>query len=97
MPQALIVFKINYQNKVFQKEVVELDNYSFKNCEFRECMIVLRKGETKLSSCRFDKCKLLLKDNALTIGKIITIFTGKSPLKVVDFDEQGMFYPSERK
>jgi len=92
----LNAFKINYHNKVFQKKVVELDNHSFKNCEFRECMIVIRKGDTELKACRFINCKLILKENALNIGKIITMFTGKSPLKVVDFDEQGMFYPSER-
>ena len=89
------MFKTNYQNKVFQKEVVVLDNHSFKNCEFKECMIILKKGETELKSCRFVNCKLLLKENALTIGKIIKMFTGKSPLKVVDFDAQGMFYPPE--
>ena len=90
-------YKTNYQNKVFQKEVVELDNHSFKNCEFKECMVILKKGETELKSCRFINCKLILKENALTIGKIIKMFTGKSPLKVVDFDEEGKFYPSEEK
>ena len=87
--------KVNYQNKVFQKEIVELDNHSFNKCTFRECIIVLRKGETELKSCHFENCKLLLKDNALTIAKIITTFTGKSPLKVVDFDTQEALYPSE--
>jgi hypothetical protein len=86
----------NYQNKIFQKEIIELDNHSFKNCEFRECMIVLRKGVTELKSCRFDNCKLVLKDNAFTIGKILQTFTGKGPVKVVDFDEQGMFSPSKK-
>jgi hypothetical protein len=89
------VYKTNYKNKTFQKEVVELDNNSFENCEFKECMIILRKGETELKSCRFVGCKLILKDNALNIGRIITMFTGKSPLKVVDFDDQGMFSPPE--
>ena len=92
----LSTYKTNYQNKVFQKKVIEMDNHSFRNCEFKECMIILKKGETVLKSCRFINCKLILKENAFTIGKIITMFTGKSPLKVVDFDEQGMFYPSER-
>lgn len=90
------MYKVNYQNKIFQKEVVELDDHSFKNCEFRECMIVLRRGDTELKSCRFTNCKLILKDNALHIGKIITTFTGKGPVRVVDFDEQGMFSPEEK-
>ena len=89
------MYKTNYQNKVFQKAVVELDNHSFKNCEFRECLIVVRRGETELKSCRFVDCKLVLKESALNIGKIITMFTGNNPLKVVDFDAQGRFYPTE--
>ena len=88
------MFTTKYQNKLFEKEVVDLDNHSFKNCEFRECVIVIRKGETELTGCRFHKSQLLLKENALTIGKIIALFTGKSPLKVVDFDEQEMLSPS---
>ena len=89
------MYKTNYQNKVFQREVVELDNLSFKNCEFKECMIIIKKGETEIKSCRFLGCQLILKENALNIGKIITMFTGKNPLKVVDFDDQGRFYPPE--
>jgi len=89
------VYKTNYQNKVFQREVVELDNLSFKNCEFKECMIIIKKGETEIKSCRFLGCQLILKENALNIGKIITMFTGKNPLKVVDFDDQGRFYLPE--
>jgi hypothetical protein len=89
------VYKTNYQNKVFQREVVELDNLSFENCEFKECMIIIKKGETEIKSCRFLGCQLILKENALNIGKIITMFTGKNPLKVVDFDDQGRFYLPE--
>jgi hypothetical protein len=87
---------VTYQNKIFNKEVVELDGHSFKNCEFRACMIVLRTGDIELKSCHFEDCRLILKDNALNIGKIITTFTGKSPLRVVDFDERGMFCPEEK-
>ena len=86
-----------YQNKVFRKEVVKLDGHSFKNCEFRECLIVIKRGETELTGCHFKDCKLLLQENALTIGRIITLFTGKSPLKVVDFDEQELFsFPADQ-
>jgi hypothetical protein len=90
------MYKVTYQNRIFKKEVVELDEHVFKNCEFRQCMIILRTGDTALQSCRFENCRLILKDNALNIGKIITTFVGKSPLKVVDFDGQGMFYPQEQ-
>lgn len=91
------MYKTNYQNKTFQKEIVELDNHSFKNCTFKECMIIIRKGETELKNCEFTGCQLILKDNALTIGKIIKMFTRESPLKVVDYDEDGSFRPVEKR
>jgi len=49
---------------------------------------VLEKGDTDISGSRFENCKLLLKGNAYIVGRIIKLFTGKSPLKVLDFDEQ---------
>ena len=80
-------FKIQYKNSTFSGEKIELDGKSFKNCTFNDCMVVLEKGETEISNCRIENYKLLLRDNAYTVGKIITLFTGKSPLKVLDFDE----------
>ena len=86
------MFKTSYQNKTFQKEIIELDNYSYRNCEFKDCMIILRTGDTELKACTFSGCKLILKGNALTIGKIIKMFSGKGPLRVVDYDENGVFH-----
>ncbi len=91
------MYKTNYQNKTFQKEIVELDDHSFKNCTFKECMIIIRKGETELKNCEFASCHLILKDNALTIGKIIKMFTRESPLRVVDYEEGGSFRPAEKR
>jgi hypothetical protein len=80
-------YKTRYKNAVFTKERIELDGKYFENCEFKDCLIVLERGETGIRESRFLNCKLLLRGNAYTIGKIIKLFTGKSPLKVLDFDE----------
>lgn len=64
-----------------------MDGKSFEHCEFDHCIIVVETGDADLSGCRFKHCQLLLRGNAYKIGKIITFFTGKSPLKVLDFDE----------
>jgi hypothetical protein len=80
-------YKVQYNNSVFSEQKVELDGKYFNHCKFKDCIIVLEKGETTVNSCSFENCKLLLKGNAYTIGKIIRLFTGKSPLKVLDFDE----------
>ncbi|MBW2104577.1 MAG: hypothetical protein JRI26_00800, partial [Deltaproteobacteria bacterium] len=56
-------------------------------CRFKDCIIVLEKGKTNITGCSFENCKLLLKGNAYTVGKIIKLFTGENPLKVLDLDE----------
>jgi hypothetical protein len=80
-------FKIQYKNSKFSNEKIELDGKSFIHCEFENCMIILEKGETGVSGCTFKNCKLMLRGNAYTVGKIIKLFTGKSPLKVLDMED----------
>jgi hypothetical protein len=80
-------FKTRYKNSRFSNQKVEIDGKSFLNCEFENCMIVLERGETDISGSRFKDCRLLLRGNAYTIGKIIHLFSGKGPMKVVDFQE----------
>jgi len=80
-------YKTRFKNATFTKERIELDGKYFENCRFKDCLIVLEQGETDIRGSSFLNCKLLLRGNAYTIGKIIKLFTGKSPLKVLDFDE----------
>jgi len=80
-------YKVRYKNSKVSDEKVELDGKSFAHCEFENCIIILERGETEISGCSFKNCKLMLKGNAYTVGKIIRLFTGKSPLKVLDMEE----------
>lgn len=80
-------FRIRYKNSKFSNEKIELDGKSYIHCEFDHCIIILERGETELNGCRFQNCKLMLKGNAYTVGKIIKLFTGKSPLRVLDMEE----------
>jgi len=80
-------YRTQYKNSVFSGQKLELDGKYFNHCKFKDCIIVLEKGETNIAGCSFENCKLLLKGNAYTVGKIIKLFTGKSPLKVLDLDE----------
>ncbi len=80
-------YNIRYKNSKFSKERIELDGKSFVHCEFEDCLLILERGETEVSGCTFKNCKLMLRGNAYTIGKIIKLFTGKSPLKVLDMEE----------
>jgi hypothetical protein len=85
--RTMVEFKTKYRNSTFSGEKIELDDKSFDHCTFKDCMVVVEKGETEIANCRIENCKLLLRGNAYTVGKIITLFTGKSPLKVLDFNE----------
>ena len=80
-------YTVRYKNTTFSKQKVELDGKSFSHCEFEDCMVIVETGETEISRCTFKHCQLMLKGNAYKIGKIIKLFTGSSPLKVLDFDE----------
>jgi ribosomal protein L37AE/L43A len=88
-------YKVRYKNAKFSNEKVELDGKSFIHCEFESCIIILERGETEIYGCRFKECKLMLKGNAYTVGRIIKLFTGKSPLKVLDMEEP-LFEKGER-
>lgn len=80
-------YKVRYKNSKFSHDKVELDGKSFVHCEFENCIIILERGETEVSGSSFKNCKLMLKGNAYTVGKIIKLFTGKNPLKVLDMEE----------
>jgi hypothetical protein len=80
-------YKVRYRNSRFSNQKIELDGNSFAQCKFENCILILERGETELSGCTFKNCKLMLRGNAYTVGKIIKLFTGKSPLKVLDMEE----------
>ena len=80
-------YRFRYKNAKFSNEKIELDRKAFIHCEFQDCLIILERGETEISGCSFTNCKLMLKGNAYTVGRIIKLFTGKSPLKVLDMEE----------
>jgi len=84
-------FTTRYKNKKFVKERIELDGHAYENCEFEDCMIVLEKGETEIKGCKFNRCRLVLLGQALRIAKVLSLFTGGKPLKVLDFAEPGIF------
>ena len=80
-------YKVRYRNSRFSKEKIELDEKSFFHCDFTDCLIALERGETEVTGSTFTNCKLMLKGNAYTVGKIIKLFTRESPLKVLDMKE----------
>jgi hypothetical protein len=80
-------YKVRYRNSRFSNQKIELDGNSFVHSEFENCILILERGETELSGCSFKNCKLMLRGNAYTVGKIMKLFTGKSPLKVLKMEE----------
>ncbi len=89
-------YRVRYKNAKFSNEKVQLDGKAFIHCEFESCLIILERGEAEISGSRFKNCKLMLKGNAYMVGRIIKLFTGKSPLKVLDMEEP-LFEKGERR
>jgi len=89
-------YRVRYKNTKFSNQKMELDGKSFDHCQFENCMIVLETGETAVSGCTFKDCHLMLKGNAYTVGRIIKLFTGQSPLKVLDLEEPLFEQPDEK-
>jgi hypothetical protein len=87
----MISFTTRYKNKKFVKERIELDGHAYENCDFEDCLMVLEKGETEIKECKFNRCRLVLLGQALRIAKVLSLFTGGKPLKVLDFAEPGIF------
>jgi len=87
----LSAIQTRYKNKKFVKKRIELDGNSYEHCDFEGCLIVLEKGETELKSCTFQGCRLMLLGQALRLAKILQIFIGDKPLKVLDFAEPGIW------
>ena len=83
--------QIRYKNKKFVKERIELDGHAYDNCSFEGCLIVLEKGETEIKGSTFDHCRLMLLGQALHLAKILQLFIGDKPLRVLDFAKPGIF------
>ena len=81
-------FKERFVGRTFRNEIIELDGREFEHCEFVNCMVIVRRGETRLHRCTFDRCKLMLKDEAYTVGKIIQALTHGRGVKVLDLTEE---------
>ncbi len=88
-------YRVRHKSAKFENQRIELDGQSFSHCEFKDCIIVLERGDTELSGCSFKNCQLMLRGNAYTVGKIIRMFTGKGPLKVLDLEEPLFEKPRE--
>ncbi len=80
-------YKVRHKNTKFYNQKIELDGKTFIRCDFENCIFILERGETEISGGTFKNCKLMLRGNAYTVGKIIKLFTGRSPLKVLDIEE----------
>jgi hypothetical protein len=67
-------YKLRYKNAKLSNAKLELDGKSFIRCEFLDCILILERGETEISGCSLENCKLMLKGNAYTMGRIIKLF-----------------------
>ena len=62
------------EEKVFVGQRVRLDYSRWVNCVFSGCDIVAWTGIFELDGCEFTNCKLILKEEALIVAKLMYIF-----------------------
>lgn len=79
--------QVNYKNKTFEEEKIELDGKYFFNCTFKNCLFILETGNTGFKGCEISGCRLLLRGNAYTVAKIISKLNRKGTFKIIDFEE----------
>jgi hypothetical protein len=44
-------YRTQYNNSTFSGQKLELDGKYFNHCKFKDCIIVLEKGETNITGC----------------------------------------------
>lgn len=67
------------EGELFQNQDVKLDFTRWKNCTFKNCNIIVKYGEFDLVGCHFDKCKLTLEGNAITVMEVSKLFSQRTP------------------
>jgi hypothetical protein len=71
-------------DRTIENVSVNIDGFSWQNCTFNNCEIVVSKGDYDLINCHFNHCRLSLRDNAIAVAKVIELFMGGQPLKFID-------------
>ncbi len=66
--------------EVFTNQDIKLDFTRWKECTFKNCNIIVKYGEFDLVGCNFDKCKLTLDGNAVSILKVCKMFFPQIPV-----------------
>jgi hypothetical protein len=62
---------------------VAIDGYDWEDCIFKDCEIVLSKGDLSMVNCHFHDCRLVLRDYALVVGKIIELHMQGKPINFI--------------
>jgi len=78
--------RIKVEHEKFLREDIYLDGHSWFRCTFKNCNIIIERGEYSVIQCDFNGCKLTAKGNAIAILKIAKMFFPQIPL--ID-DESG--------
>jgi hypothetical protein len=73
--------RIQVRGKTFENQDVNLDGYTWMDCKFRKCNIIVKWGDFDLLSNTFDQCRLTAKDGAEGILKAAKVFFPQIPLK----------------
>jgi len=75
------VTRIEVKEKIFVNQDVYLDGHSWNKCTFKNCNIIVERGDFDAVNCTFDSCRLTAKGGAIAILKIAKGFFPQIPIK----------------
>jgi len=64
------------ENRVYKNEVVSLDGYTFRNCAFIGCSLLISKGNFHIWDCHIANCMAQFGGNALNVVKLSALMLG---------------------
>lgn len=72
----------------FEREIeglsVSLEGYDWEGCTFKNCEILMSKGDFSLIRSHFNNCRLSLSGGAVAVAQVLELFSQGKPLKLLN-------------
>ena len=72
--------RILVKEQAFTNEDIYLDGHSWDDCTFRDCNIIMERGDFDCINCLFEHCRLSARGGVVAILKIAKLFYPQIPL-----------------
>lgn len=74
------VTRIEVKDRIFTNQDIYFDGHSWNKCTFKNCNIIVERGDFDAVYCNFDGCRLTAKGGAIAIIKLGKLFFPQIPV-----------------